>query len=82
MHDTAWRALMQHAKRKGMLATGGRAAAGAPPLGEGGRFKALSAKIAKRKGVRNPDAIAAAIGRAKYGGKKMATMAAKGRARA
>jgi hypothetical protein len=40
--------------------------------GEGGRFKALS------KAVGSP-ALAAWIGRKKYGAKKMASMAAKGR---
>lgn len=49
------------------------------PLGEGGRFAALKQKIAKKGGVSNPGAVAAAIGRKKYGAKKMASMAAKGR---
>lgn len=49
------------------------------PLGQGGRFAALKAKIGKEPGVTNPGAIAASIGRAKYGAKKMASMAAKGR---
>jgi len=49
------------------------------PLGEGGRFAALKEKIAKRGGVRNPGAVAAAIGRKKYGGPKMAKMSAAGR---
>lgn len=43
-------------------------------LGGGGRFAALAAKTSP--------AIAAAIGRKKYGGKKMAKMAAAGRKRA
>lgn len=50
-------------------------------LGGGGRFAALKGKLAA-KGIRNPGALAAKIGRAKYGAKKMASMAAKGRARA
>lgn len=50
-------------------------------LGGGGRFAALKAKIAARGGVRNPGAVAAAIGRKKYGAKKMAKMAAAGRKR-
>lgn len=49
------------------------------PLGQGGRFAALKAKIAKEPGVRNPGAIAASIGRKKYGAAKMSSMAAKGR---
>ncbi len=48
-------------------------------LGEGGRFKALKSKLSHRAGVRNPGALAAYIGRKKYGGAKMAKMAAKGR---
>jgi hypothetical protein len=47
--------------------------------GGGGRFKALVRKLAKKKGVSDPKAIAAAVGRKKYGAKKMAKMAAKGR---
>jgi hypothetical protein len=48
-------------------------------LGQGGRFAALKAKIAKRGGVTNPGAVAAAIGRKKYGKAKFQSMAAKGR---
>lgn len=48
-------------------------------LGSGGRFKALKNKLAHEKGVRNPGAIAAAIGRSKYGKKRFQKMAAKGR---
>lgn len=50
-------------------------------LGSGVRFKALSAKLGRRKGVEDPDALAAYIGRKKYGKKKMASMSAKGRKR-
>lgn len=49
-------------------------------LGSGKRFASLKAKLAK-KGVRDPKAVAAAIGRKKYGAKKMAQMAAAGRKR-
>ena len=49
------------------------------PLGEGGRFAALKTKLSKRPGVTNPGALAAYIGRKKYGGAKMAKMAAAGR---
>lgn len=52
-----------------------------PRLGSGGRFKALTSKLAKR-GVRDPKALAASIGRKKYGPAKMARMAAAGRKRA
>jgi hypothetical protein len=48
-------------------------------LGGGGRFAALKAKLAGRKGVTNPGALAAAIGRKKYGAKKFAKLAAKGK---
>lgn len=49
-------------------------------LGSGKRFKSLSSSL-KKKGASNPDALAAWIGRKKYGSKKMASMAAKGRKR-
>lgn len=49
-----------------------------PPLGSGARFKAVEAAAAK-SGARNPAAVAAAAGRKKYGAKKMAALAAKGR---
>lgn len=49
-------------------------------LGGGGRFKKLVGKL-KRKGVRNPKALAAFIGRKKYGKKRMSKMAAAGRRR-
>lgn len=48
------------------------------PLGQGGRFAAVEAK-ARASGARNPAAVAAAAGRKKYGAKKMAKLAAKGR---
>lgn len=47
-------------------------------LGGGGRFAALKKKLAK-KGAYNPSALAAYIGRKKYGAHKMAGMAAKGK---
>ena len=50
-------------------------------LGGGGRFAAIEAKAAK-SGADNPAAVAAAIGRKKYGAAKMAKMAAAGRKRA
>jgi len=42
-------------------------------LGGGGRFAKLKKKLGK-KGVKNPAALAAHIGRKKYGKKKMASM--------
>lgn len=53
----------------------------APKLGTGKRFAALTKAIGKRKGVKDPAAIAAFIGRRKYSPKKMATWAAAGRKR-
>lgn len=50
-----------------------------PKLGSGARFAALKAKLAKKGKVSNPGAVAAAIGRKKYGNAKMQSMAAKGR---
>ena len=49
-------------------------------LGSGKRFKAVAAS-ARRSGARNPNAVAAAAGRKKYGAKRMAKMAAAGRKR-
>lgn len=49
-------------------------------LGSGGRFKALTDKLQKQgKSAESAKKIAASIGRARYGNKKMASMAAKGR---
>lgn len=50
-------------------------------LGGGGRFAKLKGQLAKKKGIRNPGAVAASIGRKKYGAKKMAKMSAAGRKR-
>lgn len=51
-----------------------------PPLGTGERFKKLSNQL-EQKGVENPDALAAWIGRKKLGAKKFQKLAAKGRKR-
>ncbi len=51
-------------------------------LGGGGRFAALEGKLAGKPGIKDPGAVAAAIGRKKYGAKKMTAMAEKGKARA
>lgn len=48
--------------------------------GGGGRFAALKGKLKGK--VRNPGAVAAAIGRKKYGQAKMSKFSAAGRARA
>ena len=61
-----------------------------PKLGSGGRFKKLSGSVAKsyeKKGMSAKKAkaigaaVAAKVGRKKYGAKKMAKMAAAGRRR-
>ena len=49
-----------------------------PALGSGKRFAALEKNL-KSRGAKNPAALAAWIGREKYGAKKMASMAARGR---
>jgi hypothetical protein len=49
-----------------------------PKLGTGKRFKQLTAKL-KKQGVKDPKALAAAIGRKKYGKTKFQKIAAKGR---
>jgi len=46
-----------------------------PPLGSGARFKALTAQLATKPKVRNPKAVADAIGAKKYGQAKMTSMA-------
>lgn len=50
-----------------------------PPLGSGGRFQALEHSLEGRKGVKDPKALAAAIGRKKYGAKRFQALAAKGK---
>lgn len=49
------------------------------PLGEGGRFEALKQSLARGGKVRNPAAVAASIGRKKYGAKKFAKLGAGGK---
>jgi hypothetical protein len=46
--------------------------------GGGGRFAKLKNELAHKKGVHDPGAVAAAIGRKKYGAKRMAHFAHKG----
>ncbi len=52
-----------------------------PKLGSGKRFKKVE-EAARRSGANDPAAVAAAVGRKKYGNKKMQKMAAKGKKRA
>jgi hypothetical protein len=49
-----------------------------PPLGQGKRFSALTQQLAA-KGARNPDALAAYIGRKKYGKKRFQQLSKKGK---
>lgn len=51
-----------------------------PPLGTGERFRQLVEELRKR-GAKNPRALAAWIGRQKYGARRMAELAARGRRR-
>lgn len=50
--------------------------------GGGGRFAAMKAEVAKEPGVRDPGAVAAAIGRKAEGKKVFQAQAAAGRKRA
>lgn len=47
-------------------------------LGQGGRFAAVKAAAAK-SGAKNPAAVAAAVGRKKYGQKKMTKLSQQGK---
>ena len=49
-----------------------------PKLGTGARFKALKGKLAA-KGTKDPAALAAWIGRKKFGAKKFAKLSLKGK---
>jgi len=52
-----------------------------PPVGTGERFRRLRGKLARRDDVDDPDALAAWIGRKKYGKKRFQEMAAQGRSK-
>jgi hypothetical protein len=45
-----------------------------PKLGTGKRFAELKSKLGKEKGITNPGALAAFIGRKKYGAKKFTNL--------
>lgn len=70
-----WRTSKRAKKTRGrsMVAVGEK-----PPLGEGERFSALSEAL-KKKGATNPNALAAWIGRKKYGKQKFQSLAARAR---
>ena len=74
-HDGGGRSKLGNPKR----AAAGYGGHAKPPLGSGQRFAQLKSKLAKRPGVSNPGALAAYIGRKKYGASKMAKMAAHNR---
>ena len=48
-------------------------------LGTGSRFKKLKSTLGKRPGVKNPGALAAFIGRKKFGVKRFAKLSAHGK---
>lgn len=50
-----------------------------PKLGSGARFAALKAQLSKKPGVTDPGALAASIGRKKYGKSRFQALAAAGR---
>lgn len=50
-------------------------------LGSGARFAALKSKLGHRKGVHNPAALAAYIGRKKFGKAKFQSLSAHGRSK-
>ncbi len=48
-------------------------------LGSGQRFASLKKKLANEPGIYDPAGLAASIGRKKYGAKKFANLAKKGK---
>lgn len=50
-----------------------------PKLGNGKRFQQLSSKLSKEPGVTDPAALAAVIGRKKYGKKRFQKLGQKGK---
>ena len=48
-----------------------------PKLGSGKRFANLESSLAKEKGIKNPGALAASIGRKKYGKTRFQAIAAR-----
>jgi len=65
--------------RSGEFKGGKNEPAAKAPAGEGSRFQALKNKLARKGGVKDPGAVAAAIGRAKFGKGKFQRMAAAGK---
>ena len=52
-----------------------------PKLGSGKRFESLKEKLAHNPKIENPGAVAASIGRKRYGNEKMQKMAQAGKNR-
>ena len=50
-----------------------------PKLGTGTRFKNLTKSLDKQKGITDPEALAASIGRKKFGKTKFQKLASKGK---
>ena len=50
-----------------------------PALGTGERFAELKGKLSAQSGVKNPGALAASIGRKRYGKARFQSLAAKGK---
>ena len=50
-----------------------------PKLGSGARFHKLAQMLANKQGVKDPNAVAASIGRKKFGNAKMSSLAQKGK---
>ena len=48
-------------------------------LGSGARFAELKNRLSHKEGITNPGAVAASIGRKKYGAEKFQKLAARGR---
>lgn len=48
-------------------------------LGSGARFEALKKELSRKPGVTDPEALAAAIGRKKFGKARFQKLAAKGK---
>jgi hypothetical protein len=67
--------------RRGDVPAFQRKAAKKAPLGSGERFEDLTETLSKKGGVRNPKALAAAIGRKKYGKKRFGALGKKGKKR-
>jgi len=64
--------------KPGSLKGGSNQPSSKAKAGEGGRFQALKRKLVAKGDVRDPEAVAAAIGRAKFGKKKFQQMAKRG----